>query len=192
MRRIAHSWLKAEKWQHTDYAKSLSPVIRSLILSTRSLTYELEALYGASVEVELKQVGYRTIEPELAEYMGIPAGCKGFEREVWLIVGGRRLVYAVSIFSIKHTEERLISILKEAQKPMGRVFVEENIPFEKEALEIATEIKDNKQFEFPVEDGLPVARRYRFSRKDKDGRWFINGAVAEVFSPELLQFKKER
>ncbi len=192
MRRISRFWMEAERWLHTGHAMRLSPAIRSLILSTRSLTCELEALYGVGVEVELKRVGSRVMEPELSLYMGIPSGSRGFEREVWLTIDGRRLVYAVSIFSMEHTEERLISILKEARKPMGRVFVEENIAFTKEALEIATEITDNRKFGFPVEGGSPAARRYRFSRKDGAGRWLVKGAVAEVFSPELIEFEEHR
>ncbi len=190
MRQIAHSWVDAERWRCTDTAGLLSPAVKSLILSTRSLTCELEAVYGVDVEVELKRVGFCTIEPELSSYMGIPPYCRGFEREVWLRAGGKRLVYAVSVFSTEHTEKRLIAILKDARKPMGRVFVEENIPFNKEALEIATEIKDNKKFGFPVKEGTPVARRYRFSRRDGEGRWLVNGAVAEVFSPELVELRK--
>ena len=192
MRLIADHWLDARKWQATAAARELHPDVGSLIVSTKSLTYELEALYGESLMVELNKVGYLTIEGELAQYMGVAAGTKGLDRQVWLTIKGRRLVYARSIFSVEHTEQRLIALLKQERRPIGRVFVEEKIAVSKEALEIATEIKDNRQFGFSPQDGHPVARRYRLSRRDEAGRWYVKGVVFEVLSPELTRLTIDR
>lgn len=155
---------------------------------TSSLTSEIESLYNGHLTVEFpgkKAASELTCDVTLAKYLGIAEGSAALEREVWLGVEGRRLLYARSIFSLKGIERRVLEEILESSEPLGRVLLNKGVSLEKDMLEVAV-IDDGVALECGLDDKAPLAaRRYRlFSKPGSDIN--INAALIEVFARELI------
>ncbi|MEE9615372.1 MAG: chorismate lyase [Thermodesulfobacteriota bacterium] len=180
-------WLSAGEWEGSEGASALGADQKELILSGGSLTLRLEALFGSKVEVEMKRRRTSTLSPEMAAYLEEEVNSPSMEREVWLTVEGKRLVYAHTVIPLECIERGLVDVLTSGEEPLGRVLADKNVPFMKERLglgtvrcaEAATDLGVDVQTSF-------FARRQLLFNRNKTDVWVIKAAVTELFSPGLV------
>ncbi len=161
---------------------------RELIVSTSSLTTAIEALYGSHLSVEVNESACEVlIDDYLSDYLGLPLGSTALEREVYLCVGGRRVVYAHSVFALSAGEEETaLRAMLASNEPLGRSLAARNVPFEKDKLEVALVEDGELTLDGNGSKAPLIARRYRlFSSEGSDIN--INGALIEVFAPTLIR-----
>ncbi|HHL40927.1 MAG TPA: chorismate lyase [Deltaproteobacteria bacterium] len=165
----------------------LGPNQRLLLLSDGSLTLHLETLFSAPVRVELKHNGPCTLDAALARYLDVTPGAESLEREVWLTVEGRRLVYAHSVIPLRCTEPELLEALRQGAEPIGRVLSARNTPVAKDRIEVGRVMCPKAARELGL-DGTAVfeAKRYRLVNGRPEGGWIIKAALTEIFSPALM------
>lgn len=157
-----------------------------LLLSDGSMTRDLELLTGARVEVELRHAGASPLAKGAAEYLVEEPFKDALEREVWLLAGGRRLVYAHSLIPLDRIEPNLKTALEDmSHEPLGRVLASRKIFFAKDKLEVCTVRCENASRELGLPDDTPLAAR-RYILFNKDRNWIIKAAVTEIFSPEII------
>ena len=168
--------------------EGILPHQKLLLLSDGSMTLDLELLYNSRVEVELKFKGTGALPGKDAVYLGERAGTEAMEREVWLKVDGRRLVYAHTLIPLHCIDGRLKSELeRHASEPLGRVLTGNKIFFTKEKLETGVVACPTAAEELGAPSPTPfIARRYILSNKETSGEWVIKASVTEIFSPELV------
>ncbi|MFZ3072190.1 MAG: chorismate lyase [Thermodesulfobacteriota bacterium] len=193
MMRFVRNWQKAFDWKKSLDRKSLKKGFVRLLLLRGSLTKRLEALSGEAIEAELSKALRRGLAKDEGAYLISMPGEDSIEREVWLKAGGKRLVYARSVFPSSLIGEKIRGALKTSKKPLGSVLSLENIGVKREALELAviTDKKISKGFGFKKEVSL-FARRYRLIGLKKNGAKRIKGIVQEVFGPALAPVKGVR
>lgn len=193
MTRFVRGWQKAPDWKKSLDPESLEKGFIRLLLLRGSLTRRLEALSGSVVKVELRKVLRRPLDKDEGAYLMASPGEDSIEREVWLKAGGKRLVYARSVFPSSLTGKKFSRVLKTSRKPLGSVFSLENIGVRREAFELAviTDKKISKGFGLKKEVSL-FGRRYRLIGLAGNGAKRIKGIVVEVFSPSLAPVKGVR
>jgi len=158
-----------------------------LLFSEGSMTLELELLTGSRVDVELKMRGVRPLSGEEAGFLGVGAGGSALEREVWLVAGGQKLLYARTLIPADCIAPELRRALDEkSSEPLGRVLASMGVLFAKERLEAAIVKCEAASTELGLApDSALYARRYILFNKGEGG-WVIKAAVTEVFSPALV------
>jgi chorismate-pyruvate lyase len=174
----------------TGYA-GLSAGEKLLLCSDGSLTLHLEALYGAKVEVEKVELeiggnAASRLAPDVAAALDEEAGKAAVERNVWLSINGKRLVFAHSVIPEGSIEKWLKDSL-DLGEPLGRALEKAAIPVFKTGLRIGVIRSEAIASGFGLApDALLFARRYRLMR-GKPGGWVIKAEVCEVYSPELAR-----
>lgn len=183
-------WLSSEKGFRGELG-GLLPHQKLLLLSDGSLTLELELLWRSVVEVEVKFKGTTTLSKEAAEYLEEAPEKEAMEREVWLTIDGKRLVYAHSIIPLNCIEKGLRDALEaHSDEPLGRVLNTKKVFFSKKKLEVGKVICHSAAADLGiVEDSPLIARRYMLYNDEGPGKWIIKAAVTEVFSPEIISTK---
>jgi len=187
MKSFGINWQKSSKWRKGAIAGAMAGHERRLLLSRGALMPGLESIFRAEVGIEVKRIGYSRLSPDIADYLNLEPDIKSLEREVWLTVNKKRLVFARSVFPVACTEKRLLDIIRKGKEPLGRVISLSGMRPGKKSLEIGL-FKDS-----PKLKGLGLAarapffaRRYRLSNRKKSGQWITNCAVIEVFSSKLI------
>lgn len=166
---------------------ALKPHELLLLFSDGSMTLDLELLFGSRVEVEMISKGFTRLSGEAAEYIGVSAGKKAMEREVWLTVNGRRLIYARTLIPLECLREGLLEVLEDnSSEPLGRVLASKKIFFSKTRLEAGVLESACAARGFKAQaDSRLMGRRY-ILEDSEDGRWVIKAALMEVFSPGII------
>ncbi len=180
-------WLSAEKGFCSEL-NGLLPHQKLLLLSDGSLTLELELLWRSIVEVEVKFKGTTTLSKEAADYLEEAPDKEAMEREVWLTIEGKRLVYAHSIIPLHCIESGLKEALEaHSGEPLGRVLNTRKVFFSKKKLEVGLVICHSASLDLGIDEASPlIARRYMLYNSEGPGKWIIKAAVTEVFSPEII------
>ena len=169
-------------------ASSLSAEERLFLFSDGSLTLHLEALFEEPVRVELLESDFTGLTGGTADYLVEQIDQRALEREVWLLTGGTRHVYAYSVMPLASVEPWLIEALVEGDEPIGKILQSREIPVLKEGLEIAVVSSDGIARALGIAPDTPLfARRYKLLNKDSSGEWIIKAMVIEVISPELVR-----
>ncbi|MBI5492323.1 MAG: chorismate lyase [Deltaproteobacteria bacterium] len=183
-------WLSSEKGFRGELG-GLLPHQKLLLLSDGSLTLELELLWRSVVEVEVKFKGTTTLSKEAAEYLEEAPDKEAMEREVWLTIEGKRLVYAHSIIPLNCIEKGLKDALEaHSDEPLGRVLNTKKVFFSKKKLEVGKVVCRSAAADLGIEEDSPlIARRYMLYNDEGPGKWIIKAAVTEVFSPEIISTK---
>ena len=197
------SYTLLREWSKNEGAwrSGLDPEESTLLLSPGSMTRDLEALLGSRVEVEVSRNGFTALDEEAGRCLGLGEGVgkKAFEREVWLIAGGKSLVYARSVIPVDTTREWVLKAL-EAAEPMGRILASNNVRFVKENIELGVVRCEEVAEGLGMDAATPlVARRYILSGKDPAGTARVGGggggggggsviraAVTEIFGKDIL------
>ncbi len=158
-----------------------------LLFSEGSMTLELELLTGKRVDVELKMRGERALSIEEAEFLGVDPRSGALEREVWLVAGQTKLLYARTLIPANCISGEVRSALDEkSSEPLGRVLSSMGILFAKERLEAGIVRCEAASLDLGLSvESTFYARRYILYNKGAGG-WVIKAAVAEVFSPALV------
>lgn len=158
-----------------------------LLFSEGSMTLELELLTGKRVDVELKYMGERPLTPDEAAFLGVEPGESAMEREVWLLAGGAKLLYAHTLIPLGCIDSQVKEALNQtSSEPLGRVLSSKGILFAKERLEAARVHCDSAALDLGLgAESALYARRYILFNRGADG-WVIKAAVTEVFSPGLV------
>lgn len=166
----------------------LEPHQKLLLLSDGSLTIEMELLYGSKVEVDFIYRGHTVLSPDEADYLLEDQENESIEREVWLTVQGKRLIYARTLIPLKCLDKKLMNELgAKSGEPIGRVLSTNRIPFRKEGLEIGMVRCPSVASGFGSDPSTPMfARRYLLSNSDYDTKMVIKASVMEFFSPEVV------
>lgn len=184
---LLHRWLGAEEARGRPELSDMQPHQRLLLFSDGSLTLDLELLYGSMVGVEVKFKGTAALNKDQASYLEEAPGERAMEREVWLTVDGKRLVYAHSLIPLSKVESGLLeSLEKYSDEPLGRVLNANRIFFEKEKLEVGAVKSAPAALDLGMPEDTPfIARRYILSNREETA-WVIKAAVTEIFSPEVI------
>lgn len=185
---LLREWFEAEEDRERPELRGLKPHQKLLLLSDGSMTLDLELLYGSMVEVEVKYKGVSSITDEEADFLDENPEDSAMEREVWLTVNGKRLVYAHSLIPIACIEEGLKGELeKYSDEPLGRVLNSNKVFFSKERLQVGIVRCESAASDLGITPDIPfIARRYILFNKETPERWIIKAAVTEVFSPEII------
>lgn len=181
-------WFKAGGQDSGTLLAGMTPQQKLLLLSDGSMTLGLEGLLGSRVEVDLRHRGHTPLGAQDAAYLGEDAGKESMEREVWLTIDGKRLIYAQTIIPLDRIDKSLLNTLNErGDEPLGRVLHTGHVPFIKENLEIAQLRCALAACGLGLKtDALFMARRYILLNKKEGGGWVIKASVTEVFSPEII------
>ena len=181
-------WFEAGGQDSGVLLAGMTPQQKLLLLSDGSMTLGLEGLLGSRVEVELRHRGNTLLGAGDASYLGEAAGKESMEREVWLTIDGKRLIYAQTLIPLDRIDKSLLNILNErGGEPLGRVLHTGHVPFIKENLEIALVRCAGAALGLGLgADALFIARRYILFNKKESGGWVIKASVTEVFSPEII------
>ena len=164
---------------------------RLLLLSSGSMTLDLELLSAKAVEVELKYSGKALLGSEAAAYLNEDAGMEAIERVAWLTVGQKRLVFAYTLIPLDRIQKSLLNALESrAREPIGTVLRSKKIPFQKENIEVGVLTCAPAAMDLGIAASTPpVSRRYILFDRKKSGRWTIKALVTEIFSPVLIPFR---
>lgn len=165
---------------------------RLLLLSSGSMTLDLELLSAKAVEVELKYSGKALLGSEDAAYLNEDAGKEAIERVAWLTVGQKRLVFAHTLIPLDRIQKSLLKALESrAREPIGTVLRSKKIPFQKENIEVGVLRCEQAAADLNIAASTPlVSRRYILFDRKKSGRWTIKALVTEIFSPVLIPFRE--
>lgn len=181
-------WSVPDTGKECPELEGILPHQKLLLLSDGSMTLDLELLYNSKVEVEVKFKGTAPLPVPDAEYLEERAGEEAMEREVWLKVEGKRLVYAHTLIPLTCIDGGLKSKLERyAHEPLGRVLTGRKVFFTKEKLETGVVLCPTAATELGAPSPTPfIARRYILSNRRSAGGWVIKASVTEIFSPELV------
>ena len=185
---LLRDWFRTESDRTRPELNGILPHQKLLLLSDGSLTLDLELLYGSKVEVEVKYKGTGPLPEQAACYLDEKAGGAAMEREVWLTVEGKKLVYAHTLIPLSCIEGGLKEELeRNANEPLGRVLTSNKVFFSKEKLEVGVVRCRSAAVELGSPAQTPfIARRYILSNRQTSGVWVIKASVTEIFSPELV------
>ncbi|MBI5642321.1 MAG: chorismate lyase [Deltaproteobacteria bacterium] len=134
---LLKGWFNAEEERDRPELSGLLPHQKLLLLSDGSMTLDLELLWRSMVEVEVKFQGITGLSKEAAAYLEEEPEKEALEREVWLTVEDKKLVYAHSVIPLDRIEQGLLDELKKTpDEPLGRVLNSKKIFFSKKKLEV--------------------------------------------------------
>lgn len=189
--KIENSWLKADEPRDGSTLLSLHASEEELLFSGISMTQHLEELLGAPVEVETRVGKMVRLTPEQSAKLKVNINAKAQEREVWLSIKERKLIYAHTLIPIASIDEGLLQTLKERKdEPLGRVLTSLHVPFSKRELEVAILTSPEITQELGLDaDTRLVARRYILYNDTSETEVespAIQAAVTEIFNPEIV------
>ncbi len=185
---LLRDWFRAEMERDRPELNGILPHQKLLLLSDGSMTLDLELLYNSKVEVEVKFKGASPLPEEDAFYLEEKTDEAAMEREVWLTVDGKKLVYAHTLIPLSRIGGGLKRELeRNANEPLGRVLTTNKVFFTKEKLEVGVVRCCSAAEELGSPASTPfIARRYILSNREASGAWIIKASVTEIFSPSLV------
>ena len=204
---MSFSFSLINEWQSPDKLMESGPFValgsgeRMLVFSDGSLTLLLEAFFKSASGVEVMLNAVSSITEEAALYLSEDTCAEVIEREIWLLAGGRRQVYARSIIPSASIEGWLRDDLTDGIKPIGRILYDRGIAVLKESVELSLIRSSQVAAELSIDPDTPlVSRRYRLSNRRESGGmgvpdgdegsgggWIIKAMIQEVFSPTLVR-----
>lgn len=154
-----------------------------LLLSDGSLTVLLNASLLSFVRLQRLRQEDIILGRDMADYIEIDAGQKAIDRDVWLMNGDKRLVYANSTLPTSLMGDEIYNKLSKGDTPIGILINEQNILTRRDRLQIARINSPEISRELGLsEDTALLARRYRLHTEGG-----FKGAILEVFSPNIFE-----
>lgn len=186
---LLRDWFDAEAERDKPELANLLPHQRLLLLSDGSLTLDLELLWKSMVDVEVKHKGVTTLSKEDADYLEESPDKGALEREVWLTIDSRKLVYARSVIPHDRINRELLDDLEaHSEEPLGRVLTTRKVFFSKKKLELSVVRCEEAALDLGLEEKTPlIARRYILFNLENPESWIIKASVTEIFSPEIIE-----
>ncbi len=164
-------------------SSDLDAPTRMLLLSDGSLTLLLNASLLSSVRLQRLRQEEVSLDRDMAEYIEAEPGQTVIDRDVWLMNGEKRVVYANSILPTSLMRDEIYNEIAKGDTPIGTLLSEQSILTRRDRLQIGRIMS----LEICRELGLPDAtvlwaRRYRLHTEGG-----FKGAITEVFSPKIFE-----
>lgn len=180
---ILGNWVDGSEFMSTHQSDFLDGPTRMLLMSDGSLTVLLNASLLSLVRLQRLRQEEITLGPDMAAYIQTEEGQRAIDRDVWLMNGDKRLVYANSILPISLMRGEIYNELSKGDTPIGILINEQNILTRRDGLQICRV----KSPDICRELGLPgdtvlLSRRYRLHTEGG-----FKGAIIEVFSPHIFE-----
>jgi len=184
---LVRGWMETQSRRDMPGRVGLKPHQKLLLLSDGSMTLDLELLFGSAVEVEVKFTDTASLSALDAAYLEEGESMEVAEREVWLTVGGKKLVWARSLIPLQRVSAEIKETLaRHSNEPIGRVLNSKKIFFSKKKLDVGVVTCPHASEDLGLAPDTPlVARRYILSNRQGHD-WLIKAAITEIFSPEII------
>lgn len=180
---ISGKWMDGSEFLSTCSSDPVDAPTRMLLLSDGSLTLLLNASLRSPVSLQRLRQEEVGLDMEMAEYIEAEAGQRVIDRDVWLMSGNKRLVYANSILPTSLMRDDIYNEITRGDTPIGTLLSEQSVLTRRDRLQIGRV----RSKEITAELGLPEdavlrARRYRLHTEGG-----FKGAILEVFSPIMFE-----
>lgn len=180
---ISGKWMDGREFLSTCSQDNLDAPTRMLLFSDGSLTVLLNASLLSSVRLQRLRQEEVSLGQDMADYIEAEAGQRVIDRDVWLMNGDKRLVYANSILPTSLMRDDIYNEIARGETPIGTLLSEQSILTRRDRLQIGR----IRSQEICRELGLPDdtvlwARRYRLHTEGG-----FKGAILEVFSPKIFE-----
>ncbi|MBM2838557.1 MAG: beta-ribofuranosylaminobenzene 5'-phosphate synthase family [Deltaproteobacteria bacterium] len=180
---ISGKWMDGSEFLSVCSSDFLDAPTRMLLLSDGSLTLLLNASLLSSVRLQRLRQEEVSLDRDMAEYIEAEAGQTVIDRDVWLMNGEKRVVYANSILPTSLMKDEIYNEIAKGDTPIGTLLSEQSILTRRDRLQIGRIMS----LEICRELGLPDAtvlwaRRYRLHTEGG-----FKGAITEVFSPKIFE-----
>ena len=180
---ISGKWMEGSEFLSVCSSDFLDAPTRMLLLSDGSLTLLLNASLLSSVRLQRLRQEEVSLDRDMAEYIEAEAGQTVIDRDVWLMNGEKRVVYANSILPTSLMSDEIYREIAKGDTPIGTLLSEQSILTRRDRLQIGR----ITSLEICRELGLPDttvlwARRYRLHTEGG-----FKGAIIEVFSPKIFE-----
>lgn len=180
---LSSGWMDGDQFLSLCSSRSTNIPTRMVLLSDGLLTRLLNALLLSPITLQRLRQEEVALNDEMAEYIETEGGQRAIDRDVWLMNGNERLVYANSILPISLMRDDIYNGIIRGDVPIGALLIDQSVLTRRDRLQIARV----KAPAISTELGLPEdtefwARRYRLNTEGG-----FKGAILEVFSPRLFE-----
>ncbi|MBI5562113.1 MAG: chorismate lyase [Deltaproteobacteria bacterium] len=181
-------WTSVGKGGKDRALAGLRPHQRLILSSGGSLTLDLEHLLEAQVKVEVIAKGACSLDADAAAFLGETHGAEAFDRSVWLVADGRRVVFAYTVMPASLVDRALLESLdRYGDEPLGKVLNQRRISFSKEHIEAGLVRCPGAAIVLGMDGDAPLwARRYVLSSASSGMPGAIKAVVTEVFGQEII------
>ena len=180
---ISGKWMDGSEFLSTCSSDPAAAPTRMLLLSDGSLTVLLNASLLSPVSLQRLRQEEVSLDKEMAEYIEAGAGQRVIDRDVWLMSGNKRLVYANSILPTSLMRDDIYKEITRGDTPIGTLLSEQSILTRRDRLQIVRVRSKKISIELGLpEDAVLWARRYRLHTEGG-----FKGAILEVFSPMIFE-----
>jgi chorismate-pyruvate lyase len=180
---LSSGWMNGSEFLSYCSSNPINPFIRVLLLSDGSLTRLLNALLLSPVTLQRLRQEEVSLEKEMADYIDAVVGQKVIDRDVWLMNGDERVVYANSILPTSLMRDDIYNEITRGDTPIGTLLSEQSILTRRDRLQIVRVMSKEISKELGLPDDTELwARRYRLNTEGG-----FRGAILEVFSPRLFE-----
>ncbi|MBI4746791.1 MAG: chorismate lyase [Deltaproteobacteria bacterium] len=180
---ISGKWMDGSEFLSVCSSEFLDAPTRMLLLSDGSLTLLLNASLLSSVGLQRLRQEEVNLDRDMAEYIEAEAGQTATDRDVWLMNGAKRVVYANSILPTSLMRDDIYNEIARGNTPIGTLLSEQSILTRRDRLQIGRIMSVAICRELGLPDAtLLWARRYRLHAEVG-----FKGALIEVFSPKIFE-----
>lgn len=176
------NWMDGSEFLGLNSSKMINPSARMLLLSDGSLTRLLNAFLLSPVTLNRLRQEEVGLDKEMADYIEAEVGQKVIDRDVWLMSGSEKIVYANSILPTSLMRDDIYNGITRGETPLGTLLTDQSILTTRDRLKIARVKAPEVSRELGLPDGTELwARRYRLNTEGG-----FKGVILEVFSPKLF------
>lgn len=180
---LSGGWVDGGQFLSLCSSSSINTPTRMILLSDGMLTRLLNAMLLSPVTLKRLRQEEVSLDNEMAEYIGTEAGQKVIERDVWLMNGNDRLVYASSSLPTSLMSDEIYDGITRGDTPIGTLLIDQSILTRRDKLQIARVKAPEISRELLLPGDMDFwARRYRLNMEGG-----FRGAILEVFSPKLFE-----
>lgn len=180
---LSSGWMEGDQFLSLCSSISINTPTRMILLSDGLLTRLLNALLLSPITLQRLRQEEVALNNEMAEYIGTEGGQRVIDRDVWLMSGDERLVYANSILPVSLMRDEIYNGIIRGDIPIGALLTDQSILTRRDRLQIARVNASDISIELGIpEDTEFWARRYRLNTEGG-----FKGAILEVFSPKLFE-----
>ena len=184
---LVNGWNGARELPAAIRSGPLQPHQLLLLLSDGSLTTHLETLYNSPLAIEIVESGAVSLDENDAAFLGVNEGDEAVMRGTWLMIEGRRLVYAKTLLPTDGLESRVAQDVSTSEAPLGRLLARSHPFSRKERSEMAVVSSPSITGALEIGEDTPFwARRYLLIAQSESGGAPLRTMVMEIFTPELM------
>src|SRR4030067_342202 len=132
---ISGKWMDGSEFLSVC-SSDLDAPTRVLLLSDGSLTLLLNASLLSSVRLQRLRQEEVSLDRDMAEYIEAEPGQTVIDRDVWLMNGEKRVVYANSILPTSLMRDEIYNEIAKGDTPIGTLLSEQSILTRRDRLQI--------------------------------------------------------